>query len=992
MTTPALAALVGEVLDGHYRLDRLLGAGGMGAVYKAHHTELQRDVAIKILHPDIGGDQSISKRFDREAQSASRLDHPNCVRVTDFGTTPTGVKYLVMELLEGEELGARIGKPWAPEAACVVLDQIFAGLEHAHHHGIVHRDLKPENVFLTREGGTRAGGIEVAKLVDFGIAKLLDADGAAEVLTRAGMVFGTPRYMSPEQAAGGKVDERSDLYSVGILAYVMLAGKLPFDSDDLGAVLRMQIMAPTPPLPASVPAPLAAWVESLLEKSRHDRPATATAAREKLAQVRAQMGTQVAGSGATGEMPAQPGPAGPGLDLLGATGFHTAMSIEPVQPAVQVEKLDGPLPGKPEAMVGHLVASRFRLLALLGAGGMGAVFRAEDTQTGTTVAVKILHAALADDDEIASRFAREAKTASELEHPNIVPVFFHGTTPGTGGNARYLVMPLLEGVELRDLIGAPMDPTRAVTLTLQLLDALAAAHALAVVHRDLKPENVFVIRDPQGHEQVQLVDFGLAKVAEAGPSYRALTQFGQVFGTPAYMSPEQCRGEVVDARTDIYATGIILYELLAGHAPFDSDNPLVLLGMQLHQEPPPLPEHVPLALRQLIAGMLIKDREQRVASAEIVIAALRSALAAGLSTGHSTGMHPSAHTLAPSASMSSTIPPMTIAPVGHGPRAMLTQLPRKWLYVGGGVLGLLIVIALLPNGEGDSEDEPSDSAAESSNTDVNPPTTQPNVAAVLLTNPLVGPDASVYREIDRLLMAKDTEAALARVRAGRDQFPNDGGLMWREARALTLAGGETNRVTALHRFANAAAAEPSLGEQTEFVAELRNLLRDPKLRETAIDVSVRELGPLGHSFLLEVINDESSELGYVDRHRVLDELQHDPAMLARVDLRRQLMLDLRQASEAPTPCTTFADALDRIAADGDAVYLEVLMDRSLTIPETPSSQEDTNACVGLPEKLEQVKEQLAAKHPEAAASAKKSGGSGGGSGKKKKGGGFRLPF
>jgi serine/threonine protein kinase len=974
MTTPALAALVGQVLDGHYRLDRLLGAGGMGAVYKAHHTELQRDVAIKILHPDIGGDQSISKRFDREAQSASRLDHPNCVRVTDFGTTSEGVKYLVMELLEGEELGARLGKPWAPEAACVVLDQIFAGLEHAHHHGIVHRDLKPENVFLTR-----AGGREVAKLVDFGIAKLLDAAGAAEVLTRAGMVFGTPRYMSPEQAAGGKVDERSDLYSVGILAYVMLAGQLPFDGDDLGAVLRMQIMAPPPPLPASVPAPLAAWVESLLEKSRHDRPASATLAREKLAQVR----TQLAGSAVAAASPASQ--AAPRLDQLGATGFHTAMSIEPA-------KLDGPLPGKPEAMVGHLVAGRFRLLALLGAGGMGAVFRAEDTQTGTTVAVKILHAALADDDEIASRFAREAKTASELEHPNIVPVFFHGTTPGTGGNARYLVMPLLEGVELRDLIGPPMDPARAGALTLQLLDALAAAHALSVVHRDLKPENVFVIRDQAGHEQVQLVDFGLAKVAEAGPSYRALTQFGQVFGTPAYMSPEQCRGEVVDARTDIYATGIILYELLVGYAPFDSDNPLVLLGMQLHQEPPPLPELVPLALRQLVMRMLIKDREQRMASAELASAALRSALATGLGGGHATGsMHASGPTLAPSGSMSATMAPITVAPIApaHGPLAVLAQLPRKWLYAGGGVLGLLIVIALLPTGDGASDSEDQPSGLESSQTTVKPTTTQPNVASVLLTNPLVGPDESLYLEIDRMLTAKDTEGALARVRTARDQFPNDGGLMWREARALTLAGGETNRVTALHRFANAAAAEPSLAEQTEFVAELRNLLRDPKLRETAIDVSVRQLGQLGHSFLLEVINDESSEPGYVDRHRALDELQRDPAMLARVDLRRQLMLDLEQASDAPAPCTSFADALDRIAADGDAVYLEALMDRSLTIPETPGPQDGANACVGLPEKLEQVKEQLTAKHPEAAASAKKSGGSGGG---KKKKGGFRLPF
>ena len=352
MTTPAISALVGQVLDGHYRLDRLLGTGGMGAVFRAHHVELKRDVAVKVLHPDIGADQSISKRFDREAQSASRLDHPNCVRVTDFGTTKSGVKYLVMELLEGEELGAQLGKPWAPAAACEVLDQILSGLEHAHKAGIVHRDLKPENVFMSRGSSP---GRSVPKIVDFGIAKLLDADGAAEVLTRAGMVFGTPRYMSPEQAAGGKIDERSDLYSVGILAYVMLSGKVPFENEDLAAILRMQIMAPPPPMPASVPAPITAWVESLLEKSRHERPASATVARQRLAAAREALAVP-----APIQNPTQPQPAQRtvGVDLLGATG-EVAVAHE------------GPLPSKPDAMLGHRVADRFRLIALLGTGGHG---------------------------------------------------------------------------------------------------------------------------------------------------------------------------------------------------------------------------------------------------------------------------------------------------------------------------------------------------------------------------------------------------------------------------------------------------------------------------------------------------------------------------------------------------------------------------------------------------------------------------------------------
>jgi serine/threonine protein kinase len=149
--------------------------------------------------------------------------------------------------------------------------QIFQALEHAHHFGVVHRDLKPENVFLT----TDFRGQEVVKLVDFGIAKLIDEQGAQEKLTRAGVVFGTPRYMSPEQAAGGKVDERSDLYTAGLILYEMLCGHVPFEADDLAQVLRMQIIAPPPALPPSVPLALVEIVENLLEKSKSDRRASA---------------------------------------------------------------------------------------------------------------------------------------------------------------------------------------------------------------------------------------------------------------------------------------------------------------------------------------------------------------------------------------------------------------------------------------------------------------------------------------------------------------------------------------------------------------------------------------------------------------------------------------------------------------------------------------------------------------------------------------------
>jgi serine/threonine protein kinase len=280
---PDLRALVGSVVHERYRVDELLGRGGMGAVFKGYHLNLHRGVAIKVVRPEVGRDAGMTARFAREAHSVSRLDHPNCVRVSDFGTTDRGMHYLIMELLEGKELQASLGQPWSAERAIDVAIQILEGLDHAHHCGVIHRDLKPDNVFVT----VNYRGDTVIKLVDFGIAKLLDDEVAP--LTREGMVFGTPRYMSPEQASGGKLDARTDLYAVGLLLYEMLTGHPPFRSDDAVIVLRMHMLAPPPELPATVPPALAAVVMKLLAKSRVDRFASARETIETLEQVRASL-------------------------------------------------------------------------------------------------------------------------------------------------------------------------------------------------------------------------------------------------------------------------------------------------------------------------------------------------------------------------------------------------------------------------------------------------------------------------------------------------------------------------------------------------------------------------------------------------------------------------------------------------------------------------------------------------------------------------------
>ncbi|MBZ5709801.1 serine/threonine-protein kinase [Nannocystis pusilla] len=283
-TTRDLSALVGTVLDGTYRLDQLIGEGGMGAVFRGRHVIMMRDVAIKVLHPDFNRDPELVRRFDREAQSAARLDHPNCIHVSAYGTTEDGMRYLVMQLLEGVELADLLTEPTAPKRVVEWSIQILRGLEHAHSQGVIHRDLKPQNVFLTRD----QHGNQLLKLVDFGIAKLVGSD-AGDPLTRAGMVFGTPQYMSPEQALGVEIDPRADLYAVGILMFQMLTGRLPFNHEDAIALIRMQVSTETPQLPDNVPQELAAIVYRLLAKQREQRFPDARTVRAALERYRSNM-------------------------------------------------------------------------------------------------------------------------------------------------------------------------------------------------------------------------------------------------------------------------------------------------------------------------------------------------------------------------------------------------------------------------------------------------------------------------------------------------------------------------------------------------------------------------------------------------------------------------------------------------------------------------------------------------------------------------------
>jgi eukaryotic-like serine/threonine-protein kinase len=248
------------VLGLRYGVIGVLGKGGMATVYRARHLALGREVALKVLPPDLAGGAAAARglqRFEREARNAARLDHPGCVRVLDFGACADGSRYLAMERIEGPTLRNLLGQPQRAEVAAWIGVELCDALAHAHGAGVIHRDVKPENIMFAPQGD----GWRVV-LIDFGLSRL--AGDAA--LTALGACVGSPSYLAPERARGGDGDARSDLYAVGVVLYELLAGRRPFVAGSPAAIARLQIDAAPPPLPADVPPAIAAVVERALAK------------------------------------------------------------------------------------------------------------------------------------------------------------------------------------------------------------------------------------------------------------------------------------------------------------------------------------------------------------------------------------------------------------------------------------------------------------------------------------------------------------------------------------------------------------------------------------------------------------------------------------------------------------------------------------------------------------------------------------------------------
>ena len=353
----AVPDLLGKVFADKYEVQRLIGIGAMSTVWQARHQVTHQKVALKLCRRDPCRPEA-EQRFLREARACSRLSHPNTIRVFDFGSSPDGYLFMAMELLRGRDLRSVLKAEGALHIlrALRVGEQVCDALDEAHSAGVIHRDLKPSNIFLAEVHRKP----DFVKVIDFGISRFED-ESAGPGVTSAGMLVGTPRYASPEQAQGEALDARSDLYSFGVVLYEMLTGKVPFDGPSSASILIKHVMEPPPPLPAelsSVPVPekLRELLDSLLAKKAADRPERASVVSERLREIALSLGS-------TGSRPAlsvvRPGePAAPDLD-----------SSPSSQPAVAPAAASSPSsqPALAPAVAVATPARRFSLPVVLGA-------------------------------------------------------------------------------------------------------------------------------------------------------------------------------------------------------------------------------------------------------------------------------------------------------------------------------------------------------------------------------------------------------------------------------------------------------------------------------------------------------------------------------------------------------------------------------------------------------------------------------------------------
>ena len=588
-----------EIQD--YMIVRILGAGGMGEVYLAHHTNTDQKVALKAAYPALTANHAVRRRFLEEARIMARMKHQNIVQLHNF-FEEMGRFFLAMEYVDGGSLADVLerqrdsGKRLPFNQITVVAREILSGVVYIHALDpvVVHRDIKPANVMVDTGGRVFLTG--------FGIAKAV----GREPLTSPGGIVGTYEYMSPEQAMGEAVSPASDVYSLGITLYQMIAGSVPFLQDTDSGLDVMKAHVEKPPSPISkqrsdCPAWLAEVVHKALEKAPAARYADA------------------------GEM----------LAALEAGRVPTPVPVPEKKPEPSAE----PIPEPSSLVVPEWVAGaspipegteidKYRIVQLLGRGGMGDVYLACHTYTDQRVALRAVSSvALMADQASRRRFLEEGRVMASLKHPNIVKLHTFFEEMGRF----FLVTEYVRGESLADVLERQRDEGKlapiewVVEVGRRILAGVAYAHGLAppVVHRCIKPGNVML----DTRKRVFVTDFGLAKALRWEPLKR--TQPGGIVGLYEYLSPERVTGRPLSTASDVYSLGITLYEMIAGVVPFPGDTgaPFDVMKAHMEEPPPPIAEKRPDCphwLADVVYMALEKDPSARYADAGEMLAALEA--------------------------------------------------------------------------------------------------------------------------------------------------------------------------------------------------------------------------------------------------------------------------------------------------------------------------------------------------------------------------------
>ena len=601
----------GQVIAGRYVLQRRLGQGAMGEVWSARHVELGSPVAIKLMRAVVTG-AGARARFSQEARVAASLRSDSIVRVFDHGSHE-GLLYMAMDLLEGEDLHARLKRQKRLPLSAVVriAVPVARALRAAHAVGLVHRDLKPGNIFLARQDGD-----EAVKVLDFGIAKVL----GATMYTPTGEVLGTVAYMSPEHIRRAKtVDHRADLWALAVILNVALTDEHPFPGSTYQVFLSLaKDPIPSPVLP-SHHLPDLALLDAFFARAFHPDIDHRFQSADELIHAFTRL---------LDEAPARGGGT---LVLDGPAGEKNTASAQPAGPpsvppesielgpedlatfVVPADAPDAPLSTDSLRLV--LQGERYSPLAELGRGGMGRVDLVLDRALGRTVAQKTAYKTAS-----ASLLLSEAQIGAQLEHPSIVPV--HDVQVDEGGHPHY-VMRVVRGATLRDALegrragpGGPMTLSQMLGVLRQVCLAVDYAHSRGVVHRDLKPENI--ITGPFG--EVYVLDWGVAWIMPTSDLHGATRlPVAPLAGTPGYMGPEQLSGAPIDARADVFALGVILREVLTGERPAQAPLP---------PTDPALSETGPLQppFDRLLRACLSPDPARRPASARVLADAIEEFL------------------------------------------------------------------------------------------------------------------------------------------------------------------------------------------------------------------------------------------------------------------------------------------------------------------------------------------------------------------------------